>query len=116
MKVIVIVIMEWIADHVRVFKVFEEFCLVESALISFPHSFVPSRVHGECRWWLCSELWNVAPVAVHIIITNHYSWLLCLVTLMTVDCLWMMSFFLLFEITIIKLIQIKLIIQVCNHG
>ena len=91
MKVVVVVVIERVADHVSVLEVIDELFVVVVLAIRSPNSIQPTRIDRKRRRRLRSQLGHISPIAVHVVVADHHSGLLAHESRVTVNCFRMTS-------------------------
>lgn len=89
---VVVVIMERIADHVRVLEVLEQLFFRKGSFVGFSETLVPAWIDLKSRWWLASKLRYISTVTVHVVVTNHDARLLGHISLMTFNSFRVMTY------------------------
>lgn len=73
MEIVEIVVIERIADHVRVLEVFDELVVAHVLAVRALESFEPARIDLKRRRWLGAQLGHVASIAVHVVVADHHT-------------------------------------------
>lgn len=88
---IVVVIMERVADHVRVLKVLEQLLFRVGSFVGLSKTFIPAGIDLKSGRWLTSKLRYISSITIHVVVTNHDTRLLGHISLMTFNCFRVMT-------------------------